>query len=217
MGKKGKDKIIDDYQKLRNEMIIDRVNEIFRSQPENYIAALKELGFEYYEDEDEEEIEEKKAKPENRNQIDLVAYFEGKRDLSEAILTAFLAEREAEEPNLPLIRKYFKQANQNLKALILYGLDKHSTSIDLLSDLAFFHEFENSLRLLITHYTRACTEEMDLQAFSELAQDFYFATNPDGYEALDALRDLFESHKEKRKVIDFLISEAKISKKAIEF
>ena len=86
--------------------------------------------------------EEKKAKPENENQRNLVAYFEGKRDPSETILTTFLAEREAERPNLPLIRKYFKQANQKLKALILYGLDNYPARLDLLSDLSFFHEFQ---------------------------------------------------------------------------
>ena len=65
MGKKDKDNVLDDYEKLKDQIIIDRVNEIFRSQPDNYIAALEELGFRYYEEDDEEETEEKKAKPEN--------------------------------------------------------------------------------------------------------------------------------------------------------
>ena len=77
MGKKDKDKdsTLDDYKKLKDEMIIDKVNEIFRTQPENYIAALEDIGFTYVEEEDEEEIEEKRAKPENQNQRDLVAFF----------------------------------------------------------------------------------------------------------------------------------------------
>ena len=173
MGKKDKDNVLHDYEKLKDQIIIDRVNEIFRSQPDNYIAALEELGFEYYEEDDDEETEEKKAKPENESQRNLVAYFEGKRDLSETILTTFLAEREAERPNLPLIRKYFKQANQKLKALILYGLDNYPASIDLLSDLVYFHKFENILSTLITYYTRACMNEENLETFTELAQDFY--------------------------------------------
>ena len=207
MGKKDKDNVLDDYENLKDQIIIDRVNEIFRSQPDNYIDALEELGFQYYEDDDDEEIEEKKAKPENENQRNLVAYFEGNRDLSETILTTFLAEREAERPNLPLIRKYFKQANQKLKALILYGLDNYPARLDLLSDLSFFHEFENILSTLIPYYTRACLNEENLQTFSELAQDFYYATQPDGYEALYALRKLFEPHTNKHKIIDFLIAE----------
>jgi len=51
---------------------------------------------------------------------------------------------------LPLIRPFFKEANQNLKSLIVYGLDRYPRRIALLSDLAFFHEFENILRLLIS-------------------------------------------------------------------
>jgi len=207
MEKKNKDNTLDDYKKLKNEIIIDRVNEIFRSQPDNCTAALEELGFEYHEEDDEEKIEEKRAKPENKNQRNIVAYFEGKQDLSETILKTFLAERDAEHPNFPLIRKYFKEANHKLKALILYGLDHYPSRIDLLSDLAYFHEFENILSLLITYYTRACVNEEDLETFTELVQDFYYTTNPDGYEALFALRELFELHTEKRKIIDFLISE----------
>jgi hypothetical protein len=48
---------------------------------------------------------------------------------------------------------------------------------------------------------------MNLETFSELAQDFYYATISDGYEALYALRDLFEPNTDKRKAIDFLIQE----------
>ena len=71
MDKKDKGDILDEYEKLKNEIIIDKVNEIFRSQPKNYVAALNEIGFEYCEDDDdEEEMEEKNAKPENKNQWD---------------------------------------------------------------------------------------------------------------------------------------------------
>ncbi|MBI5592617.1 MAG: hypothetical protein HY881_19290 [Deltaproteobacteria bacterium] len=208
MGKKDKDDTLDEYQKLKNEIIIEKVNEVFRSQPKNYVAALNELGFEYCEDdEDDEEMEEKNARPENKNQRDLIAFFEGEQDASEMILATFLAERNAEHPNFPLIRKYFKNANRKLKVLLLYGLDLYATRIDLLSDLAYFHEFENILSILIANYTRACVEEKDLEKFTELAQDFYDATNPDGYEALFALQEIFEPHTEQRKIIDFLIAE----------
>ena len=137
----------------------------------------------------------------------MVAYFEGQEDASEIIFTTFLTERCAKCPNLPLIRKYFKKVNQKLKALLIYGLDHYPGRIDLLFDLTYFHEFENILTTLITHYTRACVNQDNLETFTELAQDFYYATNPDGYEALYALRELFEPHTEKRKIIDFLISE----------
>jgi hypothetical protein len=219
MDKKDKDDTLAEYQKLKNEIIIDKVNEIFRSQPKNYVAAMNEIGFEYCDD-DDEEMEEEKAIPENKNQRDLIAFYEGEQDASEMILTVFLAERNAEHPNFPLIRKYFKKANQSLKALLLYGLDRYPTRIDLLSDLAYFHEFENMLSEVIVYYTQACEKEMDLEKFTELAQDFYYATNPDGYEALFALQEMFAPHTEKRKIIDFLIAEeeqAAKSMKSIEF
>ena len=39
MGKKKKDPVIEKYEKLINEMIIEKVDEIFRTQPDNYISA----------------------------------------------------------------------------------------------------------------------------------------------------------------------------------
>jgi len=207
MGKKDKDDSLDDYKKLKDEIIIDKVNEIFRSGSDNYLAALEEIGFKYHEEDDDEEIEERKAKPKNKNQRKLVTYFEGAEDASEMIFATFLTERYAKRPNLPLIRKYFKKANQKLKALLIYGLDNYPGRIDLLSDLTYFHEFENILTTLITYYTRACVNQGNLETFTELAQDFYYATNPDGYEALHALLERVEPHTEKRKIIDFLISE----------
>ena len=216
MSKKKKDPTIEAYQKLKNEIIIEKVDEVFRTQPDNYISALEEIGFKYYDDGDDmEEMEEANAKPENQNQKDLVAYFEGQKELSDKILQTFLEERDTENPNLPLIRKYFKKANQNLKALILFGLDHYPGKIELLSDLGFFHEFENILNTLITYYTQACVDQENLETFSELAQDFYNTTIPDGYEALYALRDLFETGTDKRKVIDFLIDEEEGAKKDI--
>lgn len=145
----------------------------------------------------------------------MVAYFEGEEDASEMIFTAFLTERYAKRPNLPLIRKYFKKANQKLKALLIYGLDHYPSRIDLLSDLTYFHEFENILTTLISYYSRACVNQVNMKTFTELAQDFYYATNPDGYEALYALRELFEPHTEKRKIIDFLISEEGEAEKSV--
>lgn len=215
MGKKDKDDTLDDYKKIKDEIIIDKVNEIFRYRSDNYIAALEEIGFEYHEDDDDEEIEERKAKPKNKNQRKLVTYFEGEEDASEMIFATFLTERYAKRPNLPLVRKYFKKANQKLKALLIYGLDHYPGRIDLLSDLTYFHEFENILTTLISYYTRACVNQVNLETFTELAQDFYYATNPDGYEALYALRELFEPHTEKRKIIDFLISEAEEAEKLV--
>jgi hypothetical protein len=208
MGKKDKDSIHDDYEKLKNEIICDKVNEIFRNHPKDLITKMEELGFEYVEEDNGcEEIEERNAKPENQRQRDLVAYFENKKKLSGKIFKSYTEEKAAENPNYPLIRRYFKEANQNLKSLLLYGLDNYPGIIDLLSDLAFFHEFENVLSLLITYYTKACVDQANLDTFSKLVKDFYYSTNFDGYEAYYALRELFEPETDKRKIIEFLIAE----------
>ena len=217
MGKKDKDSVLDDYAKLKNEIIRDRVNEIFRNHPKDHIAKMEELGFEYFEDDydDEEEIEERNARPENQRQRDLVAYFENKKKLSKKIFESYSEEKAAENPNYPLIRKYYKEANKNLKILLLYGLDNYPGRIDLLSDLSFFHEFENILSILITYYTQACVDQANLDTFSELAKDFYYSTNLDGYEAYYALRELFEPDTDKRKIIDFLIAEEEEAERKI--
>jgi len=208
MGKKDKDSILDDYEKLNNEIIIDKVNGIFRNHPKDCIARMEEMGFEYFEEDDgSEAIEEKNAKPENQRQRDLVAYFANKAKLSKNIFDSYTEEKVADNTNYPLIRRYFKEANQNLKSLLLYGLDNYPSRIDLLSDLAFFHEFENILSILITYYSKACVDQVNLDTFLELAKDFYNATNFDGYEAYYALRELFEPETDKRKIIEFLISE----------
>jgi len=159
MRKKQKDDILKGYQKLKGEIVRDQVDEIFRIQPDNYISELEKTGFQYYDDDDPEEIEEKNAQPENRN----------------------------------------------LKSLILFSLDHYPARIDILSGLAFFHKFENMIATLIHYYTQACMKQMNLEAFSELAMDFYYATIPDGFEALYALRDLLDPDADKRKIIDFLI------------
>jgi hypothetical protein len=205
-----------DHQKLKDEIIIDKVNEIFRSQPDNYVTAMEEIGFEYHEEVDKEALEEQKAKPKNKDQRKLIAYFEGNEDPSETIFETFIAEKDVAHPNLPLIRKYFKKANKKLKALLIYGLDHYPGRIDLLSDLTFFHEFENILTTLITYYTRSCLNQTNLETFTRLAQDFYYATNPDGYDALYALQQLFDPHTEKRKIIDVLISEETVEKSEVQ-
>ena len=67
MSKKDKDSVLCDYEKLKNEIIRDKVSEIIGNHPKDHIAKMEELGFEYFEDDDDyEEIEERNAKPENQ-------------------------------------------------------------------------------------------------------------------------------------------------------
>jgi hypothetical protein len=218
MSKRDKKNFSRDDKKTKK--VFAAVDKIFREHPKDYIARLEEIGFEYHEEEDREETEERNAEPANRNQRELVLYFENKAKLSKKLFEIYLQEKDAENPNYPLFRRYFKAANQNLKALILYGLDHYPGRIDLLSDLAFFHEFENILSTLITYYTSACMKQENPETFTELVQDFYYCTEPDGYEALHALRELFPPETDKRRIIDFLIAEeeraAKEASRSIE-
>ena len=68
---------LDEYRKIKSEMLFDKVNEIFRKNPDNYTQKLEEIGFEYHEEEDYEKIEEDKATPQNDRQKYLLAYFDG--------------------------------------------------------------------------------------------------------------------------------------------
>lgn len=44
-GKKDKDRIADELEKIENEMISDKVKEIFSTQPDHYISALEDIDF----------------------------------------------------------------------------------------------------------------------------------------------------------------------------
>jgi hypothetical protein len=205
---KKKDDYTEEYRKLKNEIIRDKIKEAFEKDPDNYREALDEIGFTWHDDEyPSEEDEENVAVPVNDRQRLLVSFFEGQAELSTTVLDALQDERNSEEPNYPLIRKYFRAANPHLKALILFGLKNEPTNFDILTDLIFFHEFERNLPELIEHLTTACRLEDDQQKFSEIALEFYYSTMSDGYNALHALRDMFDEHSDKRKIIDFLISE----------
>jgi hypothetical protein len=108
MKKKDIKKTINDLHKLKNEIVIDKVNEVFKNNPGNYKEELEKIGFQWFDDEYPDEIEEENnAVPENRNQELLVAYFSGDVELSDSVIEAFLAEKYSDEPDFALIRKYF--------------------------------------------------------------------------------------------------------------
>lgn len=184
----------------------DKVDRIFKDHPRDYISKLEEMGFVYQDDDEyaQEEEEEAIAKPLNTNQVYLVTYFNGDIPLSDKTLEIYLEERRSPNPNYPLFRKYYKSGNKHLLAMILHGLHQYPTLDELLTDLAYFHEFHNILTVLIQHYTIACEKQENLETFSDLVMDFYYATAPDGYDALYALKEKFRVGTDKRKVIDFL-------------
>lgn len=202
------DSILDDFEEIGDEIIRDKVGEVFRDNPNNSIEALEDIGFTWYDDDyPSEEDEENSACPENKNQEDLVAFLQDVEKPSNALLEIFLVEKASNTPNLPLFRKYFREANQNLKALILWGLEHYPGRIDLLQDLGFFHEFSNILSAVIKYYTRACESQENMDTFTELVQEFYYTTQPDGYNAYHTLKDIFPDGSAKRTLVDFLIAE----------
>lgn len=177
---------------------ISQVNEIMKNHPRDYRERLEEIGFVWQDDEydllyEEEAKEECLAAPETENQRQLVDFFDTGGVVDQLILNAYLNERYTETPNLPLIRKYFKKANPNLKAILLMGLTLNPTDLDLLDDLAYFSEFDSMLGELIDFYTDACIKETDMEQFSLLVQDFHMNTYEQGYDALHELTTIFQS------------------------
>ncbi|MFQ5560739.1 MAG: hypothetical protein ACE5FU_09155, partial [Nitrospinota bacterium] len=75
----------------------------------------------------------------------------------------------------------------------------------------FFHEFSPMLRELIALYTNACKLEEDIRKFETLAHDFYLFTEPDGFDALYALKEIFSSETAKGAVIDRIRAEFELS------
>jgi len=206
MKPKDKKDPLDELMKLKNEIVREKVAEVFKKNPENYREELENLGFQWFDDDYPDEIEEENnAVVQNENQETLVAYFDGHLELSDTLLDIFLAEKEADDPNYPLFRKYFRQGNPHLKSLIYRGLEKDPTDTGFLSDLAFFHEFHPMLEELIGFYRKACELTDDSETFLELAEDFHFSTFPDGYDAYHALKEVYGPETTKGMIIDQLI------------
>jgi hypothetical protein len=209
----------DDYEKLKAEIVFDRVSKAIKEDRKNWIKKVEDLGFKWYDDAygDEEELEEKQARPENPNQELLVSYFEGDVELSDQVLDAFLTERGSGEPNDPLFRKYFRRGNENLKKLIVSGLENRPADIGLLADLAFFHEFKNILSELIIYYLIACEHEKDYKNFEELASGFYYHTEPDGFDALYELAQKYGPDSDKGKIVGKIMREIESEPDSFEF
>ncbi len=209
----------DDYEKIRREVVFEKVAKAIREDRKNWITQLEDIGFHWVDDGygDEELVEEEQARPENPNQELLVAYFEGSTQFSEQILAAFLPEKYVEEPNYPLFRKYFRHGNENLKKMILSGLEGNPADIGLLSDLAFFHEFKNILSEMIGYYLMGCEHEKDPRLFEELVLDFYYNTEPDGFDALYELCEKYGPDSEKGMIVREIIQKQKSEPESIDF
>ena len=211
--------IDDDYEKLKREIVFEKAAKAIKEDPKNWIKQLKDLGFAYFDDGDgdEEELEEKLAKPENPNQELLVDYFGGDIELSDQMLDAFFTEKDSDSPNYPLFRKYFKSGNENLKRMIILGLKRSPADIGLLSDLAFFHEFKNNLSALIEYYLIACDHEQNLKNFEQLALQFYYDTDPNGFDALYELSEKYGPDSDKGKIVREILRRQESEPDSINF
>ena len=114
-------------------------------------------------------------------------------------------------------RKYFKSGNEKLKRLIISGLKRSPADIGLLSDLAFFHEFKNLLSELIGNYLIACDHEQNLKNFEQLALQFYYDTDPDGFDALYELSEKYEPDSDKGKIVREIFRRQESEPDAIDF
>jgi len=185
-------------ERVEREIWIAQVGEIMKNHPRDYRERLEEVGFVWNEDDydqlfQEECKEEALAYPETENQRRLIDYLDAGGHVTQSVLDTYLRERYADNANIPLVRKYFKQANPNLKAILLRALEIHPTDPDLLDDLSYFSEFDSMLGELIHFYTDACLKETNMERFSLLAQDFHMNTFEQGYDALQELVVLFPS------------------------
>ena len=208
----------DDYERLRRELVFEQVAKAIKQYPKNWASRLEHLGFEWFDDEDDqEEVEEASARSENLNQGLLVAYFEGSSELSGQVLKAYLEETESDNPNYPLFRKYFKRGNQNLKRLLMYGLESKPTDLSLLSDIGFFHEHRNILAVLIRLYLRACGEEQDMGNFEKLVLSFSYDTEPDDFDPLYELEQQFSPNSVKGRIIRKIRQELEQEPEVVKF
>jgi len=114
-----------EYEDIKSELLMEQVDKAVRKNPKNWRENLEDIGFAWVDDNyDDEEKEEEKTKPINKNQEYLAAYFENHVSFNKKLIDAFIEEAEAEEPNYPLFRKYFKIGNTKLLYLLITGLSK---------------------------------------------------------------------------------------------
>jgi hypothetical protein len=206
MKKKRSKNIFDEYRSVRLETVLDGLQSAQQTAETVFRISTALSGGDGIEAGDRQIEDEPSTAAQNINQTFLDAFFAGHIRLSDTVLEAFRVEKNADNPNFALFRKYFRQGNLNLKQLLLHGLKKAPTDPSLLHDLAYFHEYRTMLGELIALYTRACELETDLSCFAELAQDFYFNTLSDGYDAYHALKEQFASGTRKGRIIEHLQS-----------
>ena len=220
MKKAKRDDILEEYQRLKVELRFEQVDAVIKNHPQDWRDKLESLGFKWYDDDtnnEQEILEENCATPKNSNQKILMSYLEGDTSFESNLLNLFEKEKNSDDVNFPLFRRYFRTGNERLKNLIISILAKHPTDEGYLWDLVFFHEHRKILKELIDAYHTACKKEENLLNFESLARNFWYHTAPDEYDALYALHCVFEHNRDKLEVIKKLIKERDSAEEDVEF
>lgn len=182
------------FVSLKDKILWHKTKDLLKKGTEDTYGDLIALGYHCVEAAgDKEEFEELQAKPESASEKELVQFFESKKEVTDNILSNFINQKNKEEPNYALFRKYFKEANVQLKKLLLFGLDKEPTSLDLLSDIALFSKFESALGILIERYISACRLESNEEKFKEIVMAFHCDVSLYGYDVFYSLKNIFAS------------------------
>jgi hypothetical protein len=192
----------DDFESIERKIKFEAVRKTIKDDPNGWRHGLEELGFTWVDDDyGSEEQEEREAKPVRKRQQLLVDYFEGRTVLNGEITQCFLDEKNSENPNYPLIRRYFKKGNKHLQTLLEVLTDVRPTDIELLHDLCFFHHHRQILSVLIKRFLKACELEEELDRFEQLVFMFYTETESDGYEALRELSVMYDTQSAKGQIV----------------
>lgn len=198
----------DEISKLLKEKY-NNTREVLKNTPRNQqYSKLIELDFEYIEEgDDAEKYEEDNAQPMNTRQKVISEYFECKSRLSLKIIQNFIEEIEDDDPNYPLLRKYFKQGGNHILELLKKSLVEYPSRQSILNAFAFLSRYHNVFVELVAAYTTACRVEENILVFKELVEHFYINVTEHDYDVFAALKVLCKDDQNKLKVINKIAEE----------
>jgi len=193
----------EEYESIKSEILREKVSTAIKENTGNWKENIEELGFVWFDDDAPDETkEENRAISQNKNQKELIAYFNGDIELTDSLIEIFILEVEVDEPNYPLFRKYFKSANNNLLNLLKSGLNILPANQTLLSGISYYNENKGILSQIIPIYIKACEVEQDLKEFKQLSIDFINSTYPQDYDAISELKSIFGNDEDKLAILN---------------
>jgi hypothetical protein len=142
------------------------------------------------------------AVPESDAQQALVDYFEGRGEVTAALIDVYLAETRSSAPNDLLILRYHHQGNRRLVNLIIACLERAPTDKGLLYDLAHVNGFLGDALPVIDHYCRALAMETAWPALRALADDICDHEQLMTPASRSRFQELLRDHPEKWQMIE---------------